>query len=237
MEQTYEIHHMLEIPDGSGYEREETVTAAALTGTTVSIGKEQSKVYTGFTFDESRLEDSTGVVPGEGTLVLKLYYSRNKYVVTFDSGIGADPKAQSVPYQSFVTEPEKPSREGYTFTGWYVAAENPGQWDFGDNMVTEDTRLIAGWTANTYNVTFDRQGGIGGDDNVLATYDSAMTGINVPACAGYQFLGYYDAATGGKQYYNADGNGTANWDKAGNGQESGTFTGKKIGRASCRERV
>ena len=224
VEQTYEIHHMLEIPDGSGYEREETVTAAALTGTTVSIGKEQSKAYTGFTFDESRLEDSTGVVPGEGTLVLKLYYSRNKYVVTFDSGIGADPEAQSVPYQSFVTEPEKPSREGYTFTGWYVAAENPGQWDFGDNMVTEDTRLIAGWTANTYNVTFDRQGGIGGDDNVLATYDSAMTGINVPACAGYQFLGYYDAATGGKQYYNADGNGTANWDKAGNGQESGTFT-------------
>lgn len=224
VEQTYEIHHMLEIPDGSGYEREETVTAAALTGTTVSIGKEQSKAYTGFTFDESRLEDSTGVVPGEGTLVLKLYYSRNRYVVTFDSGIGADPEAQSVPYQSFVTEPEKPSREGYTFTGWYVAAENPGQWDFGDNMVTEDTRLIAGWTANTYNVTFDRQGGIGGDDNVLATYDSAMTGINVPACAGYQFLGYYDAATGGKQYYNADGNGTANWDKAGNGQESGTFT-------------
>ncbi len=224
VEQTYEIHHMLEIPDGSGYEREETVTAAALTGTTVSIGKEQSKAYTGFTFDESRIEDSTGVIPGEGTLVLKLYYSRNKYVVTIDSGTGADPKAQSVPYQGFVTEPEKPIREGYTFNGWYVAAENPGQWDFDADMITEDTRLIAGWTANTYNVTFDRQGGIGGDDNVLATYDSVMTAINVPACTGYQFLGYYDAASGGKQYYNADGKGTANWDKAGNGQESATFT-------------
>ena len=224
LEQTYEIHHMLEIPDGSGYEREETVTVAALTGTTVSIGKEQSKAYTGFTFDESRLEDSTGVVPGEGTLVLKLYYSRNKYVVTIDSGTGADPEVQSVPYQGFVTEPEKPIREGYTFNGWYVAAENPGPWDFDADMITEDTRLIAGWTANTYNVTFDRQGGTGGDDNVLATYDSAMTGINVPACAGYQFLGYYDAASGGKQYYNADGKGTANWDKAGNGQESATFT-------------
>lgn len=224
LEQTYEIHHMLEIPDGSGYEREETVTAAALTGTTVSIGKEQSKAYTGFTFDESRIEDSTGVIPGEGTLVLKLYYSRNKYVVTIDSGTGADPEEQSVPYQGFVTEPEKPIREGYTFNGWYVAAENPGQWDFDADMITEDTRLIAGWTANTYNVTFDRQGGIGGDDNVLATYDSVMTAINVPACTGYQFLGYYDAASGGKQYYNADGKGTANWDKAGNGQESATFT-------------
>lgn len=224
LEQTYEIHHMLEIPDGSGYEREQTVTAAALTGTTVSIGKEQSKAYTGFTFDESRIEDSTGVIPGEGTLVLKLYYSRNKYVVTIDSGTGADPEVQSVPYQGFVTEPEKPIREGYTFNGWYVAAENPGQWDFDADMITEDTRLIAGWTANTYNVTFDRQGGIGGDDNVLATYDSVMTGINVPACTGYQFLGYYDAASGGKQYYNADGKGTANWDKAGNGQESATFT-------------
>ena len=223
-EQAYEIHHMQEKLDGSGYEDAETTTAAALTGESVTIGKEQSKTYTGFTFDENKTEDSTGIIPGEGPLVLKLYYSRNSYGVTFVNETGAAPEAQSVPYQGNVTEPEELSREGYTFTGWYVAAENPRQWNFAEDVVTGATRLIAGWTANTYNVTFDRQGGIGGDENVLAVYDSAMPGIHVPARAGYQFLGYYDAAEGGTQYYNADGSSAADWDKAGENQDSDVFT-------------
>lgn len=223
-EQTYEIHHMQEKLDGSGYEDAEMTTAAALTGESVTIGKEQSKTYTGFTFDENKTEDSTGIIPGEGLLVLKLYYSRNKYDVTFVSGTGDNPETQTVPYQGKVTEPEEPAREGYTFTGWYCATEASGQWNFAEDAVTGATRLIAGWTANTYNVTFDRQGGIGGDENVLATYDSAMPGITVPARAGYRFLGYYDAAEGGTQYYNADGSSAADWDKAGEDQESDIFT-------------
>ena len=214
VEQTYEIHHMLAKLDGSGYEDTETTTANALTGATITVGKEQSKAYTGFTFDESKTDDNTGIIPGEGTLVLKLYYSRNTYGVTFVSGTGADPETENVAYEGKVQEPEGISRDGYEFTGWYVVAETPRLWNFDEDIITEATELRAGWTAKTYNVSFDVQGGIGGDSNVLATYDSAMPAVTVPARAGYQFAGYYDQAEGGKQYYNADGSSAADWDKA-----------------------
>ena len=214
VEQEYEIHHMLETVDGSGYEDTETTTASALTGETVTVGAEQSKAYTGFTYDASRTEDSTGIIPGEGPLVLKLYYSRNKYKVTFVSGTGADPEAADVAYQGKVQEPEAVSRDGYEFNGWYAVAETPRLWNFDEDIITEATELRAGWTAKTYNISFVMQGGIGGDSNVLATYDSALPVITVPARAGYQFTGYYDEADGGKQYYNADGSSAADWDKS-----------------------
>ena len=214
MEQTYEIHHMLQTVDGTGYEDAETVKATALTGTNIKAGAEQSKVYTGFTFDSTKTEDSEGVIPGEGTLVLKLYYSRNTYDVTF-SGTNSADQTVKVPYQGKVNEPETPVKAGYTFTGWYVTAEPSRLWNFETDVVTGTTELRAGWSANTYNVTFDLQGGAGGDGNVQATYDGAMPAITVPAWAGYQFAGYYDQAEGGTKYYNADGSSAINWNKAG----------------------
>lgn len=214
MEQTYEIHHMLQTVDGKDYEDVETVKATALTGTKVTAGAEQSKTYTGFTFSGILTDDSTGIVPGEGTLVLKLYYNRNIYDVTF-SGTDSDAQTVKVPYQGKVAEPQAPVKEGYTFTGWYITEEPSRLWDFGTDVVTGTTELRAGWSANTYNVTFDLRGGAGGDSNVQATYGSAMPAITVPALAGYQFAGYYDQAEGGTKYYNADGSSAINWNKAG----------------------
>ena len=214
MEQTYEIHHMLQTVDGKDYEDVETVKATALTGTKVTAGAEQSKTYTGFTFSGILTDDSTGIVPGEGTLVLKLYYNRNIYDVTF-SGTDSDAQTVKVPYQGKVAEPQAPVKEGYTFTGWYITEEPSRLWDFGTDVVTGTTELRAGWSANTYNVTFNLRGGAGGDSNVQATYGSAMPAITVPALAGYQFAGYYDQAEGGTKYYNADGSSAINWNKAG----------------------
>ena len=214
MEQIYEIHHMLQTVDGNDYEDAETVKATALTGTKVTAGAEQSKTYTGFTFSGIQTDDSTGIVPAEGTLVLKLYYNRNIYDVTF-SGTNSADQTVNVPYQGKVNEPETPVKAGYTFTGWYVTAEPSRLWNFGTDVVIDATELRAGWSANTYNVTFDLCGGAGGNSNVQATYDGAMPTITVPARVGYQFAGYYDQAEGGTKYYNADGSSAINWNKAG----------------------
>lgn len=216
LEQTYEMHHLLEKLDGSGYDDKETTTDTALTDATVVVGANQSRAYTGFTYNDALTVEkaqNSGTIPGEGTLVLNLYYSRNRYTVTLRSGVGTDNNV-SVPYEGKVAQPEAPSRAGYTFTGWYVADQTPREWNFETDIITENTTIYAGWTANTYNVTFDLQNGIGGDATVLATYDSAMPQVVVPARAGYQFKGYFDAADGGKQYYNADGSSAANWDKS-----------------------
>lgn len=213
LEQSYEIHHMLQTLDGNAYEDQDIVTEKAYTGTEVTIGAAQSKSYAGFTFDASKTDDSKGTIPGEGTLVLKLYYSRNSYAVTFESGTGDTVETQNIAYEGKVTKPSELTKAGYQFTGWYLTGDPSRLWNFDNDVVTGTTELRASWSALTYNVTLDGQGGAGGHENVQATYDSEMPEITPPARAGYQFAGYYDQTEGGIQYYNADGSSAKTWDK------------------------
>ena len=120
-----------------------------------------------------------------------------------------------------------PTRTGYTFGGWYdtfstidgtkyynVDGSSARNWD-----KTENATLYARWTANNYNVSFNANGGTGGQsENVTATYDATMPAITAtpPTKAGYTFIGWFDDASGGVKYYNADGSGAIAWNKTQN---------------------
>ena len=80
-----------------------------LTGTTGSTATYAPEAREGFTVaDESVL---SGTIAADGSLVLKVYYSRNKYTLTVD-GV-----ASEVYYGAAVSVAE-PSKEHYTFAGW-----------------------------------------------------------------------------------------------------------------------
>ena len=113
-----------------------------------------------------------------------------------------------------------PTRTGYTFAGWYTAATGGTKvGDAGASYTpTTNTTLYAQWSANEYTVSFDQNGGTGGQtSSVTATYDNAMPAISaVPTRTGYTFTGYYDAKTGGTKYYNADKSSARTWNKTAN---------------------
>ena len=76
-------------------------------------------------------------------------------------------------------------------------------------------------TAKTYTVSFNVNGGTGGQSaNVTATYAAAMPAISTtaPTRAGYTFVGWYDNAdyAAGVQYYTAAGASARNWNKTEN---------------------
>ena len=121
---------------------------------------------------------------------------------------------------------------GYTFAGWYDADGNQKStsWTYETNS---ETLLSAGWsgtwtktyyakfTANSYDVTLNPNGGSGSNQTISATYDAAMpsklknnNSIVKPSRNGYTFAGYYDAQSGGTKYYNADLSSAKKWDKA-----------------------
>ena len=106
------------------------------------------------------------------------------------------------------------SKTGYTFGGWHKeqACTNKVT-SLGATTYTSNITLYAKWTANTYTVTLNPQSGTGGTTSVTATYGSAMSAITKPTRTGYTFNGYYDAASGGTQYYKADGSSARTWDK------------------------
>ena len=100
-----------------------------LTGTTGSTATYAPEAREGFTVaDESVL---SGTIAADGNLVLKVYYSRNKYTLTVD-GV-----ASEVYYGAAVSVAE-PSKEHYTFAGW--EPELP------DTMPANDVTVVSKWT-------------------------------------------------------------------------------------------
>ena len=104
-------------------------TSEKLTGTTGSTATYAPEAREGFTVaDESVL---SGTIAADGSLVLKVYYSRNKYTLTVD-GV-----ASEIYYGAAVSVAE-PSKEHYTFAGW--EPELP------DTMPANDVTVVSKWT-------------------------------------------------------------------------------------------
>ncbi|NBH06043.1 hypothetical protein GTY80_22685 [Amycolatopsis sp. SID8362] len=70
------------------------------------------------------------------------------HTVTFQPGNGTDTFTQTVKDGAAATEPTAPSRQGYTFTGWYTAKSGGTGWDF-STPVTGDLTLYGQWTATS----------------------------------------------------------------------------------------
>ncbi len=169
----------------------------------------------------------------EYTKVLWAVRGKESCSVSFDANGGAGGQTASVTAKWKESMPpissSKPTRAGYTFGGWYDVAGSSGgtqyytsecisarDWDKND-----DATLYARWTPNRYTVSFNANGGSGGQSaNVTATYGSAMPGISTtkPTRTGYAFGGWYDtsAATGGTQYYTAACASARTWNKTSN---------------------
>jgi len=65
-------------------------------------------------------------------------------------------------------------------------------------------------------ITFNVNGGNGGPDSTIATFNRPMPALSAPPPTrnGYRFLGYYDTRfSGGIKYYNSDLSSAKNWDK------------------------
>ncbi|MBQ7996776.1 MAG: InlB B-repeat-containing protein [Paludibacteraceae bacterium] len=113
------------------------------------------------------------------------------------------------------------SRTGYTFDGWATSATGGKVYNNQASISATsgdkgNVYLYAHWVANKYTVSFNQQSGTGGSGNITATYDANMPTVSVPTRAGYTFQGYFDAASGGTKYYNANGTSARTWNKTAN---------------------
>lgn len=66
--------------------------------------------------------------------------------VAFDAQGGSYVAPRYVAKNKMVSEPAAPTRDGYTFLGWYTAEGE--KWDFAKDVVTADMTLYAKWTKN-----------------------------------------------------------------------------------------
>lgn len=69
------------------------------------------------------------------------------FTISFDSKGGSDVPAQTQMYGELLELPEPPTREGYTFTGWYTDYGCYDLWDLENDTIETNTTLYAGWEA------------------------------------------------------------------------------------------
>ena len=91
------------------------------------------------------------IIGGIIAMVLILGYgiANNGYTVTFDSNGGTDVPAQELMYGDYVVEPEPPTREGYTFAGWFKDENCLHEWNMEEYQVAEPMTLYALWIPDT----------------------------------------------------------------------------------------
>lgn len=69
-----------------------------------------------------------------------------KYTVTFNSNGGSTVSSQSVQEGTYAIEPVSPTKEDYTFAGWYSDEALTSAYNF-NSQINEDVTLYAKWTS------------------------------------------------------------------------------------------
>lgn len=159
------------VEDGGRFE----MSAGTITGCTA--GQEEGKtangvfIAAGGRFTQSPGAQITGEVMGACT-------------VTFQSEGGSEVASQ-IRANTPADRPADPTKEGYTFIGWY---NGESEWNFAD-AVTADLTLTAKWQINRYTITFDTAGG-SEVPSITQDYGTAITPPAAPTRTGYTFAGW-----------------------------------------------
>ncbi|CAM4181603.1 InlB B-repeat-containing protein [Erysipelothrix inopinata] len=122
------------------------------------------------------------------------------YTVTFDSKGGSSIDPQTVLENTAASQPTQPTRDGYTFKGWYTDETYTTEYNFA-TLVTEDMTLYAKWEKISvyYTVSFDSKGGNSIDPQTVLENTSASQPTQ-PTRDGYTFKGWYTDETYTTEY-------------------------------------
>lgn len=118
-------------------------------------GVDSDYTWGGWYADALLTEPYTFDTMPNNNLVLYAKWVAPEYTVSFNlnGGDGTTPDSQTVEKYKLASEPTNPTREHYTFDGWYTADGERYDWS---KPVTEDVELYAHWRLNplTYTVKY-----------------------------------------------------------------------------------
>ena len=175
----------------------------------------QTKLGT-YTYNYSRGTDAqtfncaaklTGIDYVGGTMTVSKSYTilaLKSYTVSYDANGGSGALSNQTKYhgKNLTLLSTKPTRTGYTFKNWLSLAQNKN-YDPGDIYgYNAATTMKAQWTAITYTVKYNANGGSGAPSNQTKTYGKTLTLSSVkPTRESYSFLGWATSANATEAAY------------------------------------
>ena len=142
----YTVEYYYETVEGGHYEKDDSKTETK-TGTTDTTATVTATAEEGFEAATGVGEVLSGTIAGDGSLVLKVYYNRERYTVTFEAdGETIDTKEVLYGGKVAATEEEVPSKDKtesteYAFTHWSATEDGPA-YNF-DTTFTSNMTLYA----------------------------------------------------------------------------------------------
>lgn len=154
---------------------------------------------TGYTFlgwSGNCVEEKSGkyyIVAGTiGTQTVTANWQINQYKITFDSNGGNEIEAIEADYLEMVIAPDEPSREGYTFAGWFAGDIQYFENSTSVKMPLNGLNLKAKWNINSHSITFLKADGSIHDVKTY-NYSQTMEPKTADEIEGYTFVGWFDA--------------------------------------------
>ena len=188
----YKVEYYLQNLDKTGY-IPMTSEEENLTGATDTTAYAEQKTFEHFTLN-SYMSALSGNINGNGSLVLKVYYTRNTYNVSVsrnNTKAGTVSSGGSYTYDKEITLTAT-TNLGYTFLGWFEGEEKVCDTLSYTFNVDHTATYTAKWETNVYNITYELNGGVNNESNV-ATYTIEMPTITLysPERTGYEFGGWF----------------------------------------------
>lgn len=124
------------------------------------------------------------------------------YTITYNLDGGTNHAANPASYtiETSTINLQNATKTGYTFAGWFDAPTGGNEVTSTPQGSTGNKTLYARWTPNTFTVTFDANGGgTPSPANKLVTYDSTYGELPTVTREGYDFKGWFMAASGGTE--------------------------------------
>jgi uncharacterized repeat protein (TIGR02543 family) len=140
--------------------------------------------YSGFT-NISSVGITNGRYTGGAT-----FFQTNNRTLSFAGINGSTTLNYDAVYAQPIAAPSQGARLGYTFAGWSPSVPA--------TMPNANSTYTAQWTANSYTVNFDANGGSAASPaSKTVTYDSAYGALAATSLTGYTLNGWYTAPSGG----------------------------------------
>jgi uncharacterized repeat protein (TIGR02543 family) len=153
-----------------------------MAGTTDTNTMATAKTYSGFTYNNNTVGTvSSGIIAPDGSLVLKQYYSRNSYTLTFKPMNDGNDIVKTVKYGAGVSAPSV-VKTGYTFIGWDKIVD--------ENMMAKNTTYTAQWAVNNYSIEINTNGG-NDISKITQAYGTVVIAPTIPTKPEFTFSRWY----------------------------------------------
>ena len=195
----YIVYHNKMNLDGETYTKvdADTYNSSAEYGTVIVT---QAKTYNGFKTQTNKpITIGIEVDDPPTTNIVNYNYEREKYSVTVNPSGGkynntTSNTTHSNIYYEGTYKIVNPTRDGYNFGGWTVSGASSSISGTTFKMGHENATLTATWSAKTFTVSFNANGGSVTTSSKTVTYDSTYGDLPTPTRTNYDFEGWYTSS-------------------------------------------